>query len=99
MRPECTQKEKAPHTLGGITVPFGKSCRQPVSVAGFPFKRDKLALMDATPLPQPFDEPASIGHVTRPLWTVPPMIPPFFKKNSQLPPTIVTDPLNIGCPM
>jgi len=99
-RPELNhQKEKTPHTLAGITVPFGKSCRHPVSVTGFPFNRDKLALMDATPVPQPVDELSSIGHVTVPVLTVPPRIPQFCKLNSQLPPTIVTDPLNIGCPM
>ena len=59
--------------------PFGKSCRHPVSVTGFPLNRDKLALMDATPLPQPFVESAFTGHVTVPPLTVPPRMPPFFK--------------------
>ena len=70
-----TLEEKRPTPWEESPFPFGKSCRYPVSVAGFPFNRDKLALMDATPLPQPFDESASIGQVTRPLVTVPPMVP------------------------
>src|SRR6266581_4682910 len=60
------QKLNVPHTLGGITVPFGKSWRQPDRLAGPPPKTDRFAFTIATPLPQPISELASDGQITVP---------------------------------
>jgi len=57
---------KCAHTLGGITVPFGKSWRQPDRLAGPPPKTDRFAFTTATPLPQPISELASGGQITVP---------------------------------
>src|SRR5438874_13557317 len=65
-----------------------------------PPKTDRFAFTTATPLPQPISELASDGQITvPPLCTVPWRLVPFLKWNCQLPPTIVTEPSNMGCPV
>src|SRR5438876_11634444 len=93
------QNRNAPQTVGGITVPAGRSCRHPTTCVVVPPATVIFAWAIASPALQPeIVELASAGQVTLPVRTVPCLLVPVKKRKLQFPPTTVTELLNAGCP-